>query len=379
MNQKELGEIRRRFRPDHNNIQHIYGCYVNTNKEIIASFDESLGLLTQTEVEKYLALLKKGLSGALGKNLLDISFATKQVMDGEEYQLLSQLRKTELQDETLREAFCRCIVDKLDMEDRNYLILMAYDVYDVPHYGKDGQRDEDSGGDLYKYFVCCVCPVKEGKAELGYAPEEKRFHTEAIGQAVSAPELGFLFPTFDDRAANIYNALFYTKDSGKDHQDFVDAVFHTEAPIPAGRQKELFGEILSESLEADCSFDVVQAVHEQLSERMVLHKESKDPEPLTLTEREMGDILENSGVSPEHAEAFCTKCTEQLGEGTPLRPANISSASRMDIQTPEVKISVDPKNSHLIQTRVSDGHKYILISADAGVELNGLAVEIRGE
>ena len=206
MNQKELGEIRRRFRPDHNNIQHVYGCYVNTNKEIIASFDESFGMLSQTEAEKYLTLLKKTLSGALGKNLLDISFATKQVMDGEEYQLLSQLRKTELQDETLREAFCRCIVDKLDMEDRNYLILMAYDVYDVPHYGKDGQRDEDSGGDLYKYFVCSVCPVKEGKAELGYAPEEKRFHTEAIGQAVSAPELGFLFPAFDDRAANIYNA-----------------------------------------------------------------------------------------------------------------------------------------------------------------------------
>ena len=84
MNQKELGEIRRRFRPDHNNIQHIYGCYVNTSKEIIASFDESFGLLSQTEAEKYLTLLKKTLSGALGKNLLDISFATKQVMDGEE-------------------------------------------------------------------------------------------------------------------------------------------------------------------------------------------------------------------------------------------------------------------------------------------------------
>ena len=52
MNQKELGEIRRRFRPDHNNIQHIYGCYVNTNREIISTFDESLGLLSQTETEK---------------------------------------------------------------------------------------------------------------------------------------------------------------------------------------------------------------------------------------------------------------------------------------------------------------------------------------
>ena len=377
MNQKELGEIRRRFRPDHNNIQHIYGCYVNTSREIITSFDESLGLLSQTETEKYLGLLKKGLSGALGKNLLDISFATKEVMDGEEYRLLSQLRKSELQDASLREEFCRCIVEHLDMEDRNYLILMAFDVYDVPHYGKDGQRDEDSGGDSYKYLVCCVCPVKEGKAELGYAPEEKRFHSAAIGQAVAAPELGFLFPAFDGRAANIYNALFYTKDSGKGHEDFVDAVFHTQAPIPAGRQKELFGEILGQSLEEDCSFDVVQAVHEQLSERMTVHKESKDPEPLTLTDREMGDILENSGVSPEHAEAFCRRCEEELGRDTPLRPANISSVSRMEIQTPEVKISVDPKNSHLIQTRVIDGHKYILISADAGVELNGLAVEIR--
>ena len=377
MNQKELGEIRRRFRPDHNNIQHIYGCYVNTSREIITSFDESLGLLSQTETEKYLGLLKKGLSGALGKNLLDISFATKEVMDGEEYRLLSQLRKSELQDASLREEFCRCIVEHLDMEDRNYLILMAFDVYDVPHYGKDGQRDEDSGGDSYKYLVCCVCPVKEGKAELGYAPEEKRFHSAAIGQAVAAPELGFLFPAFDGRAANIYNALFYTKDSGKGHEDFVDAVFHTQAPIPAGRQKELFGEILGQSLEEDCSFDVVQAVHEQLSERMTVHKESKDPEPLTLTDREMGDILENSGVSAEHAEAFCRRCEEEMGRDTPLRPANISSASRMEIQTPEVKISVDPKNSHLIQTRVIDGHKYILISADAGVELNGLAVEIR--
>jgi hypothetical protein len=250
-------------------------------------------------------------------------------------------------------------------------------VYDVPHYGKDGQRDEDSGGDIYKYLLCCVCPVKEGKPELGYAPEEKRFHSAAIGQVASPPELGFLFPAFDDRAANIYNALFYTKDSEKSHQDFMDAVFHTEAPISAGRQKELFSDILSQSLEEDCRFDVVQAVHEQLSERMVLHKESKDPEPLTLTDKEMGDILENSGVSPEHAEAFCRRCEEEMGKDTLLRPANISSANRMEIQTPEIKISVDPKNSHLIQSRIIDGHKYLLISADAGVELNGLAVEIR--
>ncbi|MBQ9686420.1 MAG: DUF4317 domain-containing protein [Oscillospiraceae bacterium] len=375
MNQKELGEIRRRFRPEHNNIQHIYGCYVNTNKEIISTFDESLGLLSQTEGEKYLALLKKALSGALGKNLLDISFATRQVMDSEEHRLLTALRQSELKDETLRDAFYRCVIDAIDMEDRNYLILMAYDVYDVPHYGKDGSRD-DEGGELYKYLLCAICPVKEGKSELGYVAEEKRFHSAVMGQIVTAPELGFLFPTFDDRAANIYNALFYSKNANEIHGDFVDAVFKTEVPLSAGEQKELFGSLLTRTLDKQCSFDVVQAVHEQLSERLALHKESRDPEPLTLSAAEMGDILENSGVAPEAAEAFCRGCEEELGKDTPLRPANLSNQSRMQIETPEVKISVDPKFSYLIQSRIIDGHKYLLISADAGVELNGLAVDI---
>ena len=375
MNQKELCEIRRRIRPEHNAIHHIYGCYVNTNKEIVSSIDEPLGLLTQEETEKYFSLLKKTLSGALGKNLLDISFATKQVMDSEEHRLLTALRKSELADAALREEFYRCIIDHVDMEDQNYLILMAYDVYDVSHYGKDGQ--EDDRGDVYKYMLCCVCPVKAGKPELGYVADEKRFRSSIIGQVVAAPELGFLFPTFDGRATNIYNALFYSKNINASHQDFVDAVFRTPVPMSAGRQKESFNEALTGALDKDCSFDVLQAMHEQLNERIAVYKETKDPEPMTVTLEEMGEILENSGATPEEAEAFCAGCAEAMGEDAVLRPGNLTNTSRMEIATPEVKISVNPKFSYLVEARVIDGKKYILVSADAGVELNGVAVDIR--
>ena len=41
MNEKEISEIRRRFRADKHNIAHIRGCYVNEKKEIIAQFDQS--------------------------------------------------------------------------------------------------------------------------------------------------------------------------------------------------------------------------------------------------------------------------------------------------------------------------------------------------
>lgn len=67
MIQKEVSELRRRFRPDKNAISRVYGCYVNTNREIISYLNEPVGLMTQEESEQYLGLLKKAISGALGK------------------------------------------------------------------------------------------------------------------------------------------------------------------------------------------------------------------------------------------------------------------------------------------------------------------------
>ena len=70
MNQKELREIRKRFTLDKDSISHVYGCYVNAAKDIVARMDMSMGLMEQEEAELYLKLLKKSISGTLGKNLL---------------------------------------------------------------------------------------------------------------------------------------------------------------------------------------------------------------------------------------------------------------------------------------------------------------------
>ena len=127
MNQKELNEIRRRFKLDKNAFSKIYGCYVNSNKEIISCVDASMGLMSQEEQEMYLNLLKKTLSGALGRNLIDIEFSTRQVADSDEHRLLQTLRQTELQDPNARESLYRQIIDAIDMGESSYLILLAAD------------------------------------------------------------------------------------------------------------------------------------------------------------------------------------------------------------------------------------------------------------
>lgn len=379
MNQKELGELRRRFRPEKSAISRIYGCYVNSNKEVISYLDESLGRMPQEESEKYLGLLKKSLSGTLGRNLMDIVFSTEQVMDSDEHRLLSALRESGLKDGDIREEFYRKVIDALDMGESNYLILLAHDAYDVPYRGKDGADQADAADTVFQYVLCCVCPVKDGKPELGYFPGENEFHSCTAGQVVSAPELGFLFPAFDDRTANIYNALFYSRNAGEIHHEFIDAIFHTEAPMSAAEQKEAFESALCGGLEEACSLEVVQAVHEQLSERIDEHRESGSTEPLALTAKDVGGILRRCGVEEERVESFQAQCGQSFGESAALNPANLIDSKKFEIRTSQVLISVDPAYSYVVESRVIDGKRYLLIPAGEEVEVNGLAVGLTGE
>ena len=163
MNQKEVAELRRRWKPEKNAVSRIYGCFVNGNREIVADLDEPLGTMPQEEAEQYLTLLKKALSGALGKNLIDIVFSTRQVMDSEEHRLLSALRSSELKDGEVRQAFYQKVIENLDMDGGNYLLLLACDRYDVPRRGRDGAELEDASEEVFTYLLCCVCPVKKGK------------------------------------------------------------------------------------------------------------------------------------------------------------------------------------------------------------------------
>lgn len=375
MNQKELSELRRRWKPEKNAVGHIYGCFVNSAREIVAELDESLGLMAQQEAEKYLELLRKALSGTLDKNLIDIAFTTQQVMHGEEHRLLSDLRTCELKDAALRRTFYEKVAATLDMEDMNYLILLANDHYDVPHRGKDDLEQTDASEEVFSYLVCAVCPVKAGKPALGYFAGDNEFRCTA-SQLVSAPELGFLFPTFDDRCTNLYNALFYSHKPAQLHQEFIETVFHTQPPMSAPEQRAVFESALTDAMGGECSLDVVQGVHERLTTKILEHKESKDPEPLTVSTEEVRAILQDCEVPAERAEAFQKSCDEQFGKDAALNPANLINPKKIQLTSGKISLSVDPDAGYLIETRVLNGRRVLIVPIEDDLEFNGLPVGI---
>ena len=374
MTEKEIGELRRRLRPDRTAITAVRGCYVSESREILTTFRQSLGLCGEEDKETYLKLLKKTLSGTVDKNLIDIPFRTAQVADSDEHRLLMALRDSELGDEETLNTFYQKVISSLAIEG-NYLILLAFERYDVPFKAKDGAALED-GNEVYSYVLCAVCPVKPTKAQLSYRAEEKDFHIRDAGWAAGMPELGFLFPAFDGRSTNIYDVLYYTKSTADNHPELIDALFRVDAPKPADEQKASFQSVLAGALEEECSLNVVQRIHDELAQRIEVHKETHSDDALIVSRDDVRAVLEDCGVSEQHLAAFNVQFDKEFGQDTLLSPRNLIAPKKFEVKMPDVVVHVAPDRRELVETRVLGGVPYLLIRADEGVEVNGVGIEI---
>ena len=374
MNEKEIAEIRRRFKPDKSNISRIRGCYIGDNREIISEFNESLGLMMQNEAEALLTILKKALSGTIGKNLLDIEFSTEQVLHAPEHKLLMDLRKSGLEDDALVKALYEKIIPTVQLEG-GYLILLASDKYDIPAFSKNGEESGDST-EMFSYFLCAVCPIKLTKTALGYHAYESKFCSIGADCMVAPPEIGFMFPAFDDRTANIYKTLYYTRSTAVHQTDFVSSLFAAEIPMPASEQKEIFESILSDTVAEDCSMNVVKAVQREFADIITEHQETKKDEPLVVTKETIKDVLESCGVPETRVKAFEERYDTEFGENAEISPRNLIETGRLEVAMPDVSIKVSADHSELIKTRIIDGVKYIMIRADETVEVNGIRIAI---
>lgn len=376
MNRKDLAQIKRRLKSEKSNIGSIVGCCVTDEKKIASRFDISLSLTSDEEVEKLFSLLKKTLSGIYGRNLYDVGFTNAQVTDSEEHKLLTTLRSSGLKDEQALEKLYEKIIGSL-LTDSEYIILLASDRYDLFSVKSDGTEDKEESTETFSYFLCVVCPLKETKPVLAYDKFEKKFKDTRAEAAVGSPICGFMFPAFEERKANIYNTLFYTGDCKDNHPELLKELFGQEnAPVPAAGQKATFGQILQQSVTDGCDYATVREIQEHICDIITEHKDSKTPEPLLIDKATFCSVLKVSGVADENINAFSEKFDGEFGPGALINPNNIVNTASIEVKTPEALVKIDTDFGQLVETRVIDGSKYIMIRADSGVEVNGVNVKI---
>ena len=373
MTEKELREIKRRFRPERSNIPRIVGCFVNEAGAIVSRISQSIGIGDEMLSEKLLGVMKKTLSGTLGTNLTDISFSTRDVTQSEEHKLLMTLRQSRLEDKDALDTFYKRVIETVKLES-NYAILLASDVYDVPSYSKDGSEGESS--EVFSYIIAAICPLKNLPEALSFKESDALFHIFAPSAVLSSPTLGFMFPTFDDRRTNIYSALYYTRSVAENYPDFVTGIFAKEAGLPPKAQKVTFDECLVSALSEECTLDVIRSVHAQVEDMITAHKESRDPEPLTVSKVTVKNILAGCGVGEEKLEKLESAFDESFGKNAILSPKNIVTTKKFELSAPDVTVKVDPEHRDLVTTQVIGGKKYLLIRLDGGATVNGININI---
>lgn len=373
MNQKEVSEIKKQFVQERCAITRICGCYVDGEKNKKLEFKEAFLALPEEEIFKYFAILRKALSGNIGRNLINMEFPLETEAEGGTQEFLLRLRDSRLEEDALLTAFYDKVIESYDTVE-NYLILLVHQVYDVPGKAEDNTEMFDASDEVYEHILCCICPVTLSKPGLAYDAVENCFHNRIRDWIVDMPVIGFLFPAFHDRSADIHSLLYYSQKADELRFDFIEPVLGCELPLSAGDQKETFQSLIEDTLGQECEYEVVKNIHEKLNEMIEENKD--DPEPLALDKAEVKQLLSVSGIGDEKLEHFEEAYVSAAGKDASLMAANIADTRKFEIKTPDVVIRVKPDRTDLVETRIIDGRPCLVIEMNNQVEVNGISVKM---
>lgn len=375
MTKQEINELRKLYTQKNCSITRICGCYVDGEKNKKTELKQAFLALPEEEMFKYFEILRKALSGTIGKNLLTLEFplATEQ-KDGSQNFLL-QLRDSKLKDDILLDAYYDKIIETYEYVG-NYLILVIHDVYDVPGRTSDGIDMEDASDEIYEYILTCICPVNLSKPGLSYNAEDNTFQNRIRDWVVDLPETAFLFPAFNDRCADIHSALYYSKKAEELKENFVDELLGCPLPLSAGNQKETFQTLIEETLGETCDLEVVKNIHDKLNEMVEEHKEEQ--EPFVLDKNEVKTLFAGSGVSNEKMAEFDRCYDNTAGESTEMLASNLINTRSFEVKTPDIIIKVKPERTDLIETRTINHRECLVIALNGNVEVNGVSVRSTG-
>lgn len=248
MAKRDILELRRRFTKEGCTITRMAGCYVDVNRNKIVKLNETFLNLPDEEFYKFLELAKKTMSGTVGNNIMELDFDPTELNGGKQ-QFLLGLRASELKNEELLDRLYDLIIEGYQNLS-NYLILVYHDCYDIMSRTSDNQKLDESE-EVYEYLLVSICPVELSKPGLGYREEDNRIGARVRDWVVGAPTMGFLFPAFSDRSADIDKIDFFVKDPKNSQPDFVANVLGCGPKKTGIENRKAFARIVREAFPDD--------------------------------------------------------------------------------------------------------------------------------
>lgn len=406
MNKKDVMELKKRFKKESCSIDRLAGCYVDANKNKAIKFNESFLNMDDEEFYKYLEIAKKTLTGTLGNNILELDFPLEEEATGGKQHFLYALRNDGLSSEELLDRLYDLIIDGYNYVG-NYLILVFHDTYDIITKTSDNMKLDESE-EVYEYLLVSICPVVLSKAGLGVREDENRIGARIRDWIVGVPDLGFLFPAFDNRSADIHKVDYFIRDAKDSHSEVISDVLGCAPRMTATEQRNTFSAIVKRAFANDTENgeEALINIQESFNARINTGEELTESEinSIILTPETMDEILVENNIEGEKARVIKEVTLDEFMEELPpvsnlidskALAANEKEREKKELvkevaslknkvseleeatsssESGDVSIFVYPERTDEIHTEIIDDKKYILIPVDdnSSVKVNGV-------
>ena len=356
MRKKDILELKKRLKKDYCTFTKMCGCYVNGEKNVILKFRETFLNLEEDDYFKFLEIARKVLSGTIGNNILELNFPLNEDLINEKQVSLMQLKNSKLKDDSILDDFYNSIIDSYDYTG-NFLILVFHDAYDVITKTKDNLKLDESE-EVYEYVLCAICPVSLSEPGLRYYEDEHKIKARIRDWVVNPPTNGFVFPAFIDRSTDVNSVMYYTKNAKDPHPELMENALGCSSKQTATIQKETFQSIIKDSLDADeeKADKIFMEVQDNLNAMIEEHNaiyEDTDSEPKTLTNKDIQNLLIESGVPEEVTTKIEESYVESFGDDLPLAE-NLIDAKVLKANEQRKKEEHLEKQVAILQTRLEE-------------------------
>ena len=167
---------------------------------------------------------------------------------------------------------------------------------------RDPESEEGGDDEVYsnEFILCSLNKTDQPKKALLFDYIEKEFKSNnAVDPIINlaSPLSGFLFPAFNDNAADVNHILYYSGKANQPDVTFIEEVLNCEDIITAEEDKDSFELILKKVIGDEVDSRVISNVYEEIDKVVQENEENEEEsEAPMLDYRDIERILTVSGV-----------------------------------------------------------------------------------
>lgn len=381
MNKKSIAHIRNQFKADNEllKITDIFNVYVKKEtNEIYHQESASFDRLDAQQQELFFGNFKKVLTGKLDQKVFELKFEYGAEDSSREILYYSLTDSVEAwKDSMLR------IVSKIFTEQYSYaidtVVTFIRGEYAKPTTKRSEESEEGGNDEVFKskFILCSINSIEQQQKALVFDYNEKEFRSNNIVDPIinlKAPLVGFMFPAFNDGAADVNHILYSASRANEPDRRFISEVLNCQDIVTAISDKVNFENILRKAIGTKVEPAAISAVYEKINNIV----EADQDGTAKLDVSDIQGILDASDVvlTQELEEVFKDVLDNENAElkASSLIPSFNSKSIKINTKIADVSIS--PKELGNLRQVTHKGKKCLLIEIDENVMIDGLEIAV---